>query len=93
MNKTLLVAGALVSVTIFGVVFTMQPKEDSISKKAFMDSCAVDSSYKKFCECGYDELRKNYSHKRLEEISDEYTTTGVLPDELMEITYTCLDKL
>ena len=93
MNKTFIVAGALVAVTIFGVVFTMQPKEDSMSKKAFMESCTVDSSYKKFCECGYTELRKNYSHKRIDEIADEYTNTGVIPDELMEITYTCLDEL
>ena len=94
MNKTLLLAGTLVAVTIFGVAFTMQPKEDeNAMKEAFMNNCTIDSSYQSYCECSYKKVRSNYSLKQLQAINDRMTSGNEIPNEIVSIAYSCMDEL
>jgi hypothetical protein len=87
------VAVAIVGGIGFAIYQTVKEPEtdDSAFRNAFVYACATESNIT-FCDCTYNEIKKEVGVDGLLSLSAEYDRTGVMPKEGYQAVAKCADK-
>lgn len=60
-------------------------------KDAFIEGCTAEGGSYEDCSCAIEYLDYTYGAKRVLDIAENYATTGILPAEVYEAVYACID--
>lgn len=67
-------------------------QDNATFKNEFMVNCALNESYRAYCECTYNELTERYTYNELLIIAGKIDEDK-MPQELINATAQCIDRL
>jgi len=88
----ILVAVIVIGAIWFGVYQTVKAPDDDAFRNEFVYACATEANVT-FCDCAYDELKKDLGLDGLLEMSAEYDRTGIMPKSAYSAIAKCADKI
>ena len=68
-------------------------ENEDVFKQEYMDSCISEDSPYAYCNCTYEELRKNYTLSEIVDMGLELDDTGDIPDAMFDAFAQCIDYL